>query len=185
MASPQTPGFPEEVRRFMAEVHGADYFAYESLEQAQNDPDGAVILSGDYGSTVFLTAPARLVSCDTDTLVTLVSDLDAVTWMSGSLTIATVAFERHPVGTRVWGAGDVGHITEGVWTHPQWLSARIRAQAEDVVLGRRHRIDGALLRRERDAELGRKRELRTRQPPLVEGLPWDFDISPPAIPLPE
>ena len=105
MASPGKPGFPEEVRRFLAEIHGSDYRSYGSLEQAQQDPDGAVVLSGDYGTTVFLTAPARLVNCDMGTLVTLVSDLDAVTWMSGDPAIATVAFEHHPVGTSVWGGG--------------------------------------------------------------------------------
>lgn len=72
------------------------------------------MLSGDYGGTIFLTAPAHLVRCDTKTLVTLVSDLDAVSWMSGDLTIATVAFERHPIGTGVTGGDGGGIVVDGV-----------------------------------------------------------------------
>lgn len=183
MPDPGDPGIPEEVRRWLAEIHHEDYLAYQTLEQAQLDPDGAVVLSGDYGGTIFLTAPAGLVRCGAETLVTLVSDLDAVTWMSGDLTIATVAFERHPIGTGVRGGDGGGVIMDGVWTHPHAFSPAIRAQAEEVVLARRSRIDTALLRRQRDAELARKRAWRMRQPPLPRNLPWDFDIDPPAVPF--
>ncbi len=117
------PGFPEEVRRFWAEIYGQEYIAYDSLEQAKRDPDGVIVLSGDYGTTVLLTAPAHLVRCDTETLVTLVSDLDAVSWMSGDPAIATVAFERHPVGTSIEGGWGGGIVADGVWTNPQRLSA--------------------------------------------------------------
>jgi len=183
MSSHPTPGTPEEVRKWMAEVHGTDDFDYQSLEQAQSDPDAAVIMSGDYGGTIFLTAPARQVLCDTDSLVTLVSDLDAVTWMSGDLTIATLAFERHPIGTHVSGGDGGGFVVNGIWTHPVRLTSAIRAQAEDVVLGRRPRIEGSLLRMEREAEEERKRERRTRSP-RPRDLPWDSDISSPAVPFP-
>ncbi len=150
----------------------------------QADPDAAVVLSGDCGGTVFLTAPASLVRCDDDALRTLVSDLDAVTWMSGDLTSATVAFERHRAGTGVWGGDGGGIIINGVWTHPGQLPGPVARQAEDVVLGGRARIDGRLLHQERAAELARKRERRTRTP-RHHGLAWDFDIFPPAVPFPE
>jgi hypothetical protein len=152
MSSPLTPGTPEEIRTWIAEIHGTDYLAYQSHEQGQSDPDAAIIMSGDYGGTIFLTAPANQVLCDTDSLVTLVSDLDAVTWMSGDLTIATLVFERHPIGTHVSGGDGGGFVINGIWTHPVRLTSAIRAQAEDVVLGRRTRIEGSLLRMERKAE---------------------------------
>ncbi len=183
MVRPEGPGFPEEVRRFWAEIYGQEYIAYDSLEQAKRDPDGVIVLSGDYGTTVLLTAPAHLVRCDTETLVTLVSDLDAVSWMSGDPAIATVAFERHRVGTSIEGGWGGGIVADGVWTNPQRLSAEIRTQAEQAVLGRRRRIDGNLLRRDRDTELARKRASRTMA--RGYGLPWDFDISPPAVPFPD
>jgi hypothetical protein len=105
--------------------------------------------------------------------------------MSGDLRIATVAFEHHPIGTGVWGGDGGGIVIDGVWTHPDRLSAPIRMHAEEVVLGQRSRIDGALLRQERDTELARKRDRRTRQPSFRRALPWDFDIFPPAVPFPD
>lgn len=161
---------------------GMHCLAYASLEQAQHDPDGAIILSGDYGGTIFLTAP-HLVPCSAEALVTLVSDLDAVTWMSGDPTIAAVAFEHHPIGTGVWGGDAGGVIVDRVWTHHGRLTPPVCGQAEEVVLGRRTRIDAARLRHERNTELARKRAWRMRQPPLPRNLPWDFDISPPAVPF--
>jgi hypothetical protein len=171
-----------EIRAFMAEVHGVPYIAYHSLEQARAEPDSAVVLSGDYGGTVYLTVPVRLLGCDLATLRTLVSDLDVVTWMSGDLTIATVALERHPVGAVIDGGDGGGTVVEGVWVHPTVLAAELRGQAVDVVLGRRARVDVTLVRRLRERELARKKEWRTANPSRYE-LAWDFDIRPPAVPF--
>jgi hypothetical protein len=170
-----------EVREFLADVDGAEYVAYHSLEEAACDPQAAVVLSGDYGGTIFLTVPGKHVRCDLGALRTLVSDLDAVTWMSGDLTIATVALERHPIGTGVIGGDGGGVIVDGVWTHPSGLPQEIRSQAAAVVLGLRPRID-VDLRRERDRELARKKAWRLAHPAKIE-LAWDFDIYPPAVPM--
>lgn len=176
-------GIPEhDVRSFLADVHEDEYVSYASLAQALADPDAAVVLTGDYGGTVFLTAPVRLVGCDLDTLRTLVSDLDAVTWMSGDLTIATVALERHPVGTGVMGGDGGGAVIDGVWIHPVRVPEEIRDQAGEVVSGRRVRIDIAVLRQLRERELTRKKRWRTADPTRFK-LAWDFDISPPAVPF--
>ncbi len=172
-----------EIREFIADVNGVPFTAYRSLDEARRDPDSAVVLSGDYGGTIFLTAPVRRVRCSLSTLEVLVSDLDAVTWMSGDLTIATVALERHPVGSGVMGGDGGGIIIDGVWTHPTRLPSRIRDEAAEVVVGKRSRIDVELLRAEREHELKRKREWRSRQSPLPRRLPWDFDISAPAVPF--
>lgn len=171
-----------DVRSFLAEVRGDEYVAYGSLEEARADPDSAVILSGDYGGTIFLTVPVRLLRCDLATLRTLVSDMDAVTWMSGDLTIATVAIEKHPVGTGVVGGDGGGAIVDGVWVHPTTVAPELRDQVIDVVQGMRPRVDTALLRQLRDRELARKKEWRTTHPSRIK-LAWDFDIGPPAIPF--
>lgn len=186
MPSPGPAGFPEEIRGWMYEIHGQNLVRYASLEDARNDPDGAVVLSGEYGVAVFLTASARLVRCDTELLVTLVSDLDAVSTLNGDPLVATVAFERHPIGTRIWGGGEGGVVTDGVWTSPVRLNAPVRVQAGEVVLGQRPRVDGDLLRQERAARIAKVRDWRTRHPPgpPIEHLPWDFDIRPPAVPFP-
>jgi hypothetical protein len=170
-----------DVRAFLADVHRAEFVSFPSLATARSDPDAALVLSGDYGGTIFLTAPVRLVGCDQDSLDTLVSDLDAVTWMSGDLTIATVAFERRPVGTGVPGGDGGGVVTDGVWVHPHRVPADIHDQAREVVAGTRARIDVAVLRRLRDHALRRKKEWRTAHP--SPRLAWDFDIRPPAVPF--
>jgi hypothetical protein len=102
--------------------------------------------------------------------------------MSGDLTIATVALERHPVGTDVTGGDGGGVVVDGVWTHPKRLPQEVREQAADVVLGVRPRIDRHLLRCERERELARKKAWRLAHPAKIE-LAWDFDISPPAVPF--
>jgi hypothetical protein len=87
--------YKHDVRAWLAEINGEHYTAYESLDDARRDPDAAIVLSGDYGGTIFVTVPVRRLRCGLAELWTLVSDLDAVTWMSGDLTIATVSVERH------------------------------------------------------------------------------------------
>ena len=154
-----------DVRRFLAEERGEAYFAYRTLQEARQAEDGAVILTGDYGGTVFLTAPARLVRCSEEALGVLVSDLDAVTWMSGDPTIATVTYECRPVGSGVSGGDGGGMVIEDVWVHPDRLPAQVGTQAKEVVQGQRQRIDAALLRRERERELARKRAVREANPP--------------------
>jgi hypothetical protein len=178
------------VRELLARDGGTTFIGYMTRSEAERDPDAAVILSGDSGGTVLLTAPLRLVVCDTDTLRTLVSDLDAVTWMSGDPTCATVAFERYPVGTGVWGGDGGGIVVDGVWTHPERLPVDVRDQAVEVVLGRRDRIDGALLRSCRELELQRittDRETAPLGPNSLhpDGVPWDVDIGPPAVDFPD
>jgi hypothetical protein len=185
--TPSAPGAPDEVpahdiRQFLAEVHDANYVSYRTLDAARRDPDSAVVLSGDYGGTIFLTVPVRLVRCDMTALLTLVSDLDAVTWMSGDPTMATVAIERHPVGTGVTGGDGGGVVVDGVWVHPHRVPDEVRPQAVDVVLGRRERADGGLLQQLRERELSRKRQWRTANPGR-KPIAWDFDISEPAVPF--
>ena len=106
-----------DIRRFIADSDDETFVSYRSLQDARQDPNSAVVLSGDYGGTIFLTVPVRLLRCSVSTLWTLVSDLDAVTWMSGNLTIATVALERHAVGSGVMG-GQGGGLGRRRWFGP-------------------------------------------------------------------
>ena len=80
MPSPGSPGFPEEIRGWMYAIHGRDLVRYESLEEARHDPDGAVVLSGESGVAVFLTAPARLVRCEAQLLVTPGPPIEHLPW---------------------------------------------------------------------------------------------------------
>lgn len=158
--------------------------AKQTLDEALAAPDALYVLSGDYGGTIFLTVPVRRARCDLQTLRVLVSDLDAVTWMSGDPNIAELIVDRGAVGSRAPGGCGGGFVVSGVWTHPTMLPAPIREQAEAVVLGEQQRIDARLLRDVRAQELERKRAFRE---PRMAGRarPWDFDISPPLVPFDE
>ena len=54
-----------------------DLLSYADFGQAADDPDATVVISSDWGLTIYLTAPARGVRCDPRTLWLLLSDLDA------------------------------------------------------------------------------------------------------------
>lgn len=181
---PQQPGStPHELRPHPAGIGDDNLVTCDLLEEARADPDAAVVLSGDYRGTIFLTAPVCLIACTSTNLTTLVSDLDAVTWMSGDLTIATVSYERHPAGSAVTGGDGGGTVTGGVWTHPSWLPAELADQATQVILGQRQRIDLGLLRTLRAEALARIHARRAgHQTP--RDMPWDFDISEPAVDFP-
>lgn len=177
------------VRRFIHDVHGQNYEAYATYAEARQAPDAAVVLSGDYGGTIYLTAPMRLVRCDEDTLNTLLSDLDAITWMGGDAYDASVAYERHAVPDGVWGGDGGGAVIEGVWTHPSWLDDEVAAYARQVVLGERTRLPGRLLRDRRAARIERRRQSRMTPQFASQrdrrGIAWDFDILDPVVPFPD
>jgi hypothetical protein len=175
-------------RSFITEINGEEYVSYPSLAQAASDPDAALVLSGDYGGTIYVTAPVRLIGCDIGALRTLVSDLDAVTWMSGDLTNASVALERHPVGTGVVGGMGGGVVIDGVWV-PIGVPEEIHDQVREVVTGRRARVDLVALRRLRERELARRNDRRKGCPAYPTCLELicdcDNDVLPPAVPFDE
>lgn len=171
-----------EVRSFLAEINGEQHLAYHSMTEAREDPDAAVVLSADYGGTIFLTVPVRLCKCTLEALETLISDLDAVTWFSGDPTIATVALERHPVGTGVTGGDGGGIIIEGVGTHPKRLPGEMARQAAEIIQAERDRIDAALLHKERHHQLAALKARRDRSP-NPKNVPWDAGVSNPYIPF--
>ena len=171
-----------EVRSFLAEINGEQHLAYHSMAEASEDPDAAVVLSADYGGTIFLTVPVRLCHCSFKALETLISDLDAISWFSGDPTIAMVGLERHPVGTGVTGGDGGGIVIEGVWTHPKRLPPEVASQAVEVVLGKRDRIDVDLLRNERHQKLATLKARRDRRP-NPKNVPWDAGVSEPHIPF--
>ena len=74
------PDHESVVRRMVAEAHGDRYEAIKSLDEAKATADAAVVMEGDYGGSIYLTCPARLVHCDEPTLRQLLRDLDKHDW---------------------------------------------------------------------------------------------------------
>jgi hypothetical protein len=174
------------VRQFVHEAVGKEHHPYASLAEARTHPEAAVVLFGDFGGTIYLTAPMRHVACSETVLSTLLSDLDAITWMGGAEYGASVAFERHAIGEAVLGGDGGGAVIDGVWMHPRF-DAGIAELSRDVVAGRRERLPGGLLRSRRaeNVDARRHRREKYREENERRGIPWDFDILDPVVPFPE
>jgi hypothetical protein len=128
------------VRRMWAEAHGGSYVAVRSLAEAQALPDGAVVLEGDWGGQIYVTAPARLVRCDEQALVRLVRDLDAIAWPRNEEDGARVFYERVPVGGGVAGGMGGSVVIDGVWVHEEFESLGLADAIREVIAGERERI---------------------------------------------
>jgi hypothetical protein len=147
-------------------------------------------LSGEYGGTVYLFAPVRLVGCDHETLVTLLSDLDAIAWMNGDGFWNEVRYERHPHGDSIEVGDGCGEVAVGndVWAHPRHIDNEVAQLASMVVRGMRARLPAGLLRDRRAARIEQRRRSRMSPDNVAlrerHGITWDFDIQPPAVPFP-
>jgi len=118
------------------------YRAYRSLEAAREDPDTAVVMEGDWGGSVYLTCPVRLVRCDATTLEAVLAVLDKLDWDDPEG--ARVYYEHLPAGSGVAGGTGGGIVVDGVWVNPHFKSHRAAGEdvslataLADVVLGRR------------------------------------------------
>lgn len=123
----------------MAEASGRVYTAFTSLTAAREHPAGIVIFEGDYGGTIYLTIPVRLVACGEATLRQLLSDIDAMCWSDTSG--ARVVYEVVPVGQGVAGGMGGGRVVEGLWLHPEIEALGTRGDIQQVLNGQLQRID--------------------------------------------
>ena len=134
--SKSLPNHESGVRRMMSDASGAPYVAFESLEAARRDPDGVVVLEGDYGGQIYVVARVAEIHCSEEALADLLSDLDERAWRDPAG--AGLFFERHAVGEGIGGGMGGGVVADPVWVHPklnQW-----RVSIEEVLNGRRKRI---------------------------------------------
>ena len=124
------------VRRIVADASGSPYRAMRSLAEAQADPEGVVILEGDYGGQIYAVCPARLVRCDEEALRRLLQDIDGLAWRDPDG--AGVYFESLPVGSGVWGGMGGGRVVDGVWVHPKLRG--FATAIGDVLAGRKEHL---------------------------------------------
>jgi hypothetical protein len=74
-----TPEHESQLRRILADAAGEPYSALQSLEEAKRAA-AVVVMEGDYGGSIYLTCPARVVQCDEPTLRQLALDIDERDW---------------------------------------------------------------------------------------------------------
>jgi hypothetical protein len=128
------------LRDLMAEATGGSYRAFGSLQEAQSDPDGAVILEGDDGGQLYLAFPARAVNCTEESLSLLLLDLDEICWPGNDADMARVIYERRPVGQGVAGGMGGGVVSPGGWIHPAITALGIEAEIRSVLDGTSPRV---------------------------------------------
>jgi hypothetical protein len=144
----------DDSRRLIRAGRGEPYVAVATLAEARMHADFAVVLSGDYGGQVYLTAPIALVRCGEDELRQLLWDLDATEWADPDG--ASLAFERVPVGHQLPGGMGGGIVAADIWVHPG-LDQQVSTAAMEVVRGHRARIPAELV-------VPRDRRATTRRP---------------------
>jgi hypothetical protein len=133
------PDHESAVRRMVAEAHGDRYEAIKSLHAAKATADAAVVMEGDYGGSIYLTCPVRLVHCDEPSLRQLLHDLDKQYWNDPEG--VSLYYEVAPVGSGVTGGTGGGVVTDGLWLHPDLEKKGLRARVEAVIRGERVRLD--------------------------------------------
>jgi hypothetical protein len=128
-------GLPtSRLRRLMTESQGHQTPIYLSWEEARNDPDAAVVISGDDGGTVYLTVPLRLVHCSAQAIAQFATELDATAW--NDPTALEVTVEHLPVGSSVPGGMCGGLVVDDVWLHPHYFADNDARRAQQVLSAR-------------------------------------------------
>jgi hypothetical protein len=135
----ELPKHHSGVRSMMAEAYDGNYVALESLEAARNHSSGLIIFEGDDGGTIYLTIPTYKVTCSQIALHRLLSDLDAMCWKDPRM--AHVLYEIVPIGGAVAGGMGGGRVIDGLWLHPKVEELGVREDIEQVLHGKRDRIE--------------------------------------------
>jgi hypothetical protein len=117
----------------MARAGGEPYEAVRSLSEARTIPDVAVVMQGDDGGSIYLTCPARLVTCDEPKLRQLLLELDRHYW--NDLEMTGLYYERARLGSGIAGGTGGGVVTDGVWLHPTLEAKGLRQHVEGVMFG--------------------------------------------------
>ncbi len=106
-----------------------------SLADARADPDGRVVLQGDWGGQIYVVARAAQVACDEAALGRLLRELDALAWPGSDASGAEVSYERLREGERVPGGMGGGEVTGEVWVHAELRG--YEGAIREVLAGRR------------------------------------------------
>ncbi len=133
---------PDEMSaaRFIgAKVSGKTYQALKSLQEAQNYPDGVVVLEGDWGGYIYLVCPALLVQCSVETLTKLLEDLDKLVWGHPDRG-RHIYYERQPLGTFIAGGKGGGRVTEGIWIHSCFARYNLQSTIEAIIGGQQESL---------------------------------------------
>ena len=127
------PAHERPLGRVLKELSG-DYFEpLRDLELARQFSDAYVVMEGDWGGQIYLTAPVRLVRCTMKDLERLLARLDRIAWLCNEGEGCGVFFERHATFEGIPSGMGGGVTTEDVWLHPDLR--RFEDLVRDVLRG--------------------------------------------------
>jgi hypothetical protein len=114
--------------------------AFSSLEEAQADSAGVVILQGDDGGQIYVVCPAARVVWGTEELDQLLRDIDELEWPGNDPDMARIIYERAAIGSGVAGGMGGGVVSDGPWIHSRLRDSGLVSEIESVLAGRKPRI---------------------------------------------
>jgi hypothetical protein len=124
-----------EHERSVDHAMGVDVSYLHSLAEAQAE-SAWVILDGDWGGQVYLTAPAVIVGIDEAGLSRLIHEIDLEAWGGQEEGSLSITYRRGAVGDGVWGGMGGGALLAGLWIHPELDQLGWFDGIEAMLLGR-------------------------------------------------
>jgi hypothetical protein len=126
------------LRNLMAQRGSMPYCPLSSLEAAQLDPHGIVVLEGDNGGQIYVVSPITYVLCSGEALELLLMALDERSWPVNGWDMwdrRRVYFESKPTGQRIPGGIGGGEVIDGVWIHPDLIAKGFAGAIKEVLSG--------------------------------------------------
>ncbi len=127
------PEHESGVRKLMSESQGIKYKAFKNFEEAKKHSNAYMIMQGDYGGQIYLSAPVQQIKCDYKALENLLKDIDYED-PDG----ARIFFEEMEPGQGIAGGMGGGLATDGLWVHKGLEKQYDRIK--EVLDGKRNKI---------------------------------------------
>jgi hypothetical protein len=120
----------------LATARGQPYVSYRTLAEARSADAAIVIIEGDYGGQIYLTAPIEHVGCTETRLRRLAEELELLCWSFPNRG-ERVVFEPGLPGRGVGGGMGGGRVIDGVWTHEEIRQLGLAGVVTEVLAGGR------------------------------------------------
>lgn len=119
------------LRRMIADSHGLKYEALNSLDEARKTNNAYLVMQGDDGGQIYLTAPVGIVKVNEKILEILLKDIDTLAWNDPSM--VGMYYEIHEKNTGVAGGMGGGRVENDLWVHKDFES--IKDKIKKVITG--------------------------------------------------
>lgn len=129
------------IRHLVFEKMGRDYLPLETYDECKSYEDAYVILEGDDGGIIYLTAPFKKIKCSEKELNKLLDELDGIAWDDRNREGRRVYYERYDFTGNVndlilipGGCGG-GFITpDRVWVHEKFKKPEYLKKIKQTIL---------------------------------------------------